>query len=278
MRAFIVLVVIFCQSSILKSQDFNANKVQRNNFDYRVITFQIDNSDTTKFGFVDYKCDEAIGVKSILLAGDSVILMDEFHSNIKIFNLSDSTLSCTRRFSGFVNDIGLYKNKFYLLGIAYIHYIADENFQQIDTFRIPFSLHEKCNYYPGKKKFFVDENNNIYLFHVGGYLKIDETGNVIDFFDYWATQTENPEHSRRPLSLSDLNSYAHNKKFQFVKEKNAQIITTDYFECELMKPYIPGAGGKYLNCVNFDFDTRRLVLFEVSPTEFILHVYTLKEE
>jgi len=94
------------------------------NYDYKMWTFKVNNEDSNNIGYEEYKEDESIGPKSLVVCGNYVYITDVYHSNIKEVNITTGEMRSSKRYlskttSGnfsrsWFRDIAIFNDKIYV--------------------------------------------------------------------------------------------------------------------------------------------------------------------
>lgn len=228
---------------------------------YESIEYRIDTLNPQEIGFK--KIEERFkdigktwyyGINSILLVDNKVYLTDAYHGNIKEINLNTKVMKASqilgrKGYQSMLNNVILFKEKFFILTGAFTNYILEKNFHFKDSFHLK----------RGNKNIYNIDSNHINIYTSDYILHVDSVGNV-------------SETTLHKINYELLNT-VHGKSYRLNNSGDKATIQTQYgiVVLEGKFPVLTYYEGK-----NFDFNDKRLVIFEITPKIFRLHIYTYK--
>jgi hypothetical protein len=251
------------QTDTLISDCVSSTKIQ-------TIKFPVDNTDSTKFGFLNILHDNMyefeFSVSSLCISDSFVFVLDEVHRNVKRININSLELHYSSKImkSGRgkkLEDIEIFNNKIYVTTFSDTVFVFDKELDSLCYFRLPTH---------GNDPMFV-------------YSKTDSTLSFyVEFTDsIYTINNRNEVVASGKIPASEI--YRWRNKFclekGIVKDKKIVYSTTDSTEhltvvgktIKLQSPF-----NYYAEAINLTYNDKYLIIFDINPTEFTLYAYILE--
>lgn len=222
-------------------------------------TFAINNDDSRQFGYKKWEMDEDQSVISVCLFDDYVYLADRYHSNIKRIDLRTGRLISSSPISSemyaWLSDIAVIDNSVFVSCVVDSIYVLELNLEFRKSFPIGGRL----------QKFFwevTEKTLDVSIQFEGKVVSISKDSTIGLY------------RSAQPLWGW---SSAHGKEYSTAKEEGRHYFECEYFALELEGP-LPLLWEDKFNAINVEFDSSRLVYYDVDEKQFTLYVYDIPEE
>jgi len=228
----LLICVVFCSYA----QTANSSKPKTVKFP---IVFPVNNKDYKQIGFELIAGDESNGVKSIILEDSVIYLLDAFHNNIKKINLTTHKLTYSLPLSGtkaWLRDLAVVDKELFVITDLKTNYILDLNLNLIKSFKLPTQT--KYVYKAFKDSLLISSSDKV--------ITINNEGTVL--------YTRVDHKNLMPLQM------AHGKEYTI----DGHIIKTPYGIAHINTDF-PYTWDKYYDAINVDFNSKKLVYFEVNP-------------
>ena len=220
--------------------------------------FAIDNDDQQHLGYKRWEMDEDQSVISICLYRDFAYLADSYHSNVKRVDLHSGQLISSPHISSlqyaWPTDVAVIDSSVLVSCVVDSIYVLELNLEPRMSFPIE-GRHQKFFWRVTDSTLDVSIVNDETTVSVGK----DSTIGTYRF-------------GMSPLPWSS----AHGKEYSTFEKNGRHFFECEYFQLEL-EDSLPPFRDKY-DAINVDFDSSRLVYYDVDEKQFTLYVYDVPKK
>ena len=270
---FLICGLFACSSdgSLSKSLDlpFKFSDQSKSIKNSKVLTLKMSNSDPNRIGYEVWEQDEDIGVKSIYIHENEILLVDTYHSNLKRIYLKDGSMEAgpsLSQLSGaesgiWLRDLAVFKDKIYVCSDMDSIYVFNMNLVREKAIPVPRGRKYVYDCNPDTLTFFLDSKQR-------EDLSIDyQLLSITDENSYEAIVKTIPI---EPYSKIRLQKYTHGRAYEISTDPKEHFIKTEVGKVFIDSSFTPISG---YDAMNIDYNSKYLAYFDSDPEKFTLYYY-----